>query len=142
MICNFTNYSCTRSCAAAMADLIAQGLEFTQRWRRTLPNDQQVTVGRQAGVWSTPWDDRVSRQHIQVYWDGKTLHVKQFPTARNPVFIQGNRATEFELKPGEHFVIGNTTFSLSGDRPQVTLDVPKPDHEQTFSAAELRRVSF
>jgi adenylate cyclase len=125
-----------------MADLIAQGLEFTQRWRRTLPNDQQVTVGRQAGVWSTPWDDRVSRQHIQVFWNGKTLHVEQIPTARNPVFIQGNRATQFELKPGEHFVIGNTTFSLSGDRPQVTLDVPKPDHEQTFSAAELRRVSF
>ena len=125
-----------------MADLIAQGLEFTQRWRRTLPHKQPLTVGRLAGIWSTPWDDRISRQHIEIRWNGKTLHVAQIPTARNPVFVHGQRATDFELQPGEHFVIGNTTFSLSGDRPQVTLDVPKPDHEQTFSAAELRRVSF
>jgi adenylate cyclase len=125
-----------------MADLIAQGSEFTQRWRRTLPFDVQVTIGRQSGVWSTAWDDRISRQHIHVFWNGKTLRVQQVPTARNPVFLQGRRETEFDLKPGEHFVIGNTTFTLSRDRPQVTLDAPQPDLEQTFSAAELRHVSF
>jgi adenylate cyclase len=125
-----------------MADLIAQGSEFTHRWRRTLPFDQQVIIGRQSGVWSTAWDDRISRQHIHVYWNGKTLRVQQVPAARNPVFLQGRRETEFDLKPGEHFVIGNTTFTLSRDRPQVTVDVPKPDLEQAFSAAELRHVSF
>jgi adenylate cyclase len=125
-----------------MADLIAQGSEFTQRWRRTLPFDQQVTIGRQSGVWSTAWDDRISRQHILIFWNGKTLHVQQVPKARNPVFLQGRQESEFDLKPGEHFVIGNTTFTLSRDRPQVTLDAPKPDLEQTFSAAELRHVSF
>jgi adenylate cyclase len=125
-----------------MADLIAQGPEFAHRWRRSLGKSQPVTIGRQAGSWSTPWDDHISRQHIQIAWDGRVLNVEQLPAARNPVFVHGSTATQFQLTPGEHFVIGKTTFTLSADSPQVTLDAPAPDHEQTFSAAELRRISF
>ncbi|HTQ38398.1 MAG TPA: adenylate/guanylate cyclase domain-containing protein [Pirellulales bacterium] len=125
-----------------MAELIAQGPDFTQRWRRRLNKNQPMVVGRQAGVWSTPWDDHISRQHIRVCWNGQSLMVEQMATARNPVFVHGNTATQFQLRPGEHFVIGKTTFTLSADNPRVTLDAPEPDHEQVFSAAELRRVSF
>ena len=70
------------------------------------------------------------------------LTVEQLPTARNPIFLNGDVAKSFQIKPGEHFVIGQTTFTLSADHPQVTLDAPQPDHEQSFSAAELRRISF
>jgi hypothetical protein len=56
-----------------MADLIAQGPEFTHRWRRTLRKDQSVMIGRQSGLWSTPWDDRISRQHICACWNGAVL---------------------------------------------------------------------
>ena len=125
-----------------MADLIAQGPEFTQRWRRTLPENKQMVIGRQAGLWSTPWDDRISREHVQICWDGKNLAIEKIPSARNPVFLQGREADQFRLPPGGHFVIGNTTFTLSGDRMRVTLDAPKPDREQAFSAAELRRIAF
>ncbi|HZZ29521.1 MAG TPA: adenylate/guanylate cyclase domain-containing protein [Pirellulales bacterium] len=125
-----------------MPELIAQGQEFSQRWRRRIPKNLPVTIGREAGIWSIPWDDRISRMHIRICWDGAALHVEQLPTARNPVFLNGNIATQFQMIPGEHFVIGNTSFTLSADNPQITLDVPQPDHEQVFSAAELRRVSF
>jgi adenylate cyclase len=125
-----------------MADLIAQGPEFTHRWRRSLTKNQPIIVGRQAGSWSTPWDDRISRQHIRICWNGNVLVVEQLPSARNPVFVHGGTAALFQVTPGEHFVMGNTTFTLSEDNPQVTLDAPQPDHEQIFSAAELRRVSF
>ncbi len=125
-----------------MADLIAQGPEFTQRWRRALPENKPVVIGRHAGVWSTPWDDRISREHVQICWNGKQLSVEQIPAARNPVFLQGRSAEQFQLSPGAHFVIGSTTFTLSGDRMRVTLDAPKPDREQAFSAAELRRIAF
>jgi len=125
-----------------MADLIAQGPEFTHRWRRRLDKHQPITVGRQSGSWSTPWDDRISRQHITICWNGNALAVEQLPSARNPVFMQGAAATQFQVIPGEHFVIGETTFTLSADNPQVTLDAPQPDHEQIFNAAELRRISF
>jgi adenylate cyclase len=125
-----------------MAELIAQGPEFNQRWRRRLNTDQPLIVGRQAGIWSTPWDDRISRQHIRVCWNGQSLTVEKMAAARNPVFVHGDAATQFEVAPGEHFVIGKTTFTLSADQPQVTIDVPAPDREQVFSAAELRRISF
>jgi adenylate cyclase len=125
-----------------MADLIAQGPEITQRWRRTLPTDRSVIVGRTGGLWQTPWDEHISREHVQITFDGSKLCVEQVATARNPVFVHGRMEREFELVPGEHFVIGNTTFTLSADAPQVTLDIPKPDREQIFSAAELRRVAF
>ncbi len=125
-----------------MADLIAQGPEFTQRWRRALPENKPVIVGRQAGQWSTPWDEHISREHVQIRWNGKQLAVERIPSARNPVFLQGRSLEQFQLSPGGHFVIGNTTFTLSGDQMRVTLDAPKPDREQAFSAAELRRIAF
>jgi adenylate cyclase len=125
-----------------MADLIAQGPEITQRWRRTLPIDRSVTIGRTGGLWPAPWDEHISREHVQICFNGSKLRVEQVDAARNPVFIHGRIERAFELAPGEHFVIGNTTFTLSADAPQVTLDIPKPDREQTFSAAELQRVAF
>jgi adenylate cyclase len=125
-----------------MADLIAQGSEFSQRWRRSLPSNQTIVVGRQSGPWSTPWDEHISRQHVRLEWNGKRLLVEKLPTSRNPVFLRGNDEATFQLMPGEHFVIGNTTFTLSSERLQVTLDAPRPEREQTFSTADLQRVAF
>jgi adenylate cyclase len=125
-----------------MADLVAQGPEFHQRWRRTLPVGVELTVGRQSGSWSTPWDDRISREHIRLIWNGNQLSVASLAAAANPVFFQGHVADSFQLQPGEHFVVGNTTFALSAERVQVTLDAPRPNREQTFSAVELSRIAF
>ncbi|HEY2826041.1 MAG TPA: FHA domain-containing protein, partial [Pirellulales bacterium] len=125
-----------------MADLVAQGPEFTHRWRRTLNLNQPIIVGRDAGLWSTPWDDHISRQHIRLSWNGQILVVEELPTARNPVFVRGVTSNQFQLTPGEHFVIGTTTFTLSADSPHITLDAPQPDHEQVFSSADLQRISF
>src|SRR5262249_1742098 len=100
------------------------------------------TIGRTGGLWQTPWDEHISREHVQLSFDGSKLRVEQVAAARNPVFVHGRMEREFELAPGEHFVIGNTTFTLSADAPHVTLDIPKPDREQIFSAADLQRVAF
>src|SRR5262249_736609 len=70
------------------------------------------------------------------------IHVEQLAAARNAVFVRGAAERRFDLAAGEHFVIGNTTFTLSADAPQITLAIPKPDREQAFSAADLRRVAF
>ncbi len=125
-----------------MADLVAQGPEFHQRWRRALPLNTELVVGRQTSGWSTAWDDCISHEHVRLLWNGSVLKVKRIIAAANPVFFQGKTVDQFQLMPGEHFVIGNTTFTLSGERVQVTLDAPRPNLEQTFSSAELKRVSF
>jgi adenylate cyclase len=125
-----------------MADLIAQGTETQQRWRRTLPDDQPVVLGRAAGVWSIPWDPHVSRQQVEVAWREGRLKVKQLPAARNPIFFRGKEATEFSLEPGEHFVVGQTTFTVVDQRVQVAGDAPQPVQQQTYSSQYLRQIPF
>jgi adenylate cyclase len=124
-----------------MADLIAQGPELHHRWRRSLPVDRPIVLGRQS-MWSAPWDDRVSREHVQLSWNGERLGVQALAAARNPVFFRGKEAARFELLPGEHFVIGSTTFSLADERIDISLDAPQPMQEQAYSAQYLKRMRF
>jgi adenylate cyclase len=125
-----------------MADLIAQGPEPQQRWRRPLRSGEPFVVGREAGAWSVPWDDRVSRQHAELAWGRGRLAVRQLPAARNPIFFAGEESASFELRPGEHFVVGQTTFSLAEDQVNVSLDAPQPVEEQAFSPQYLQRIRF
>ena len=99
-------------------------------------------LGRGGANWATPWDDRVSRDHAQVVWDGSKLLVERLPSARNAIFVKGKQLSHFEIAPGEHFVIGETTFTLADERVNVSLDVPKPAQEQAFSSRYLQQVQF
>ena len=83
-----------------VADLIAQGADSQHRWRRTLLVGRPVTLGRAPNGWPTSWDDRVSRQHAEIRWDGQRLEVRQLPGARNPIFVKGRPAAEFEIVAG------------------------------------------
>jgi adenylate cyclase len=124
-----------------VADLIAQGTDAAQRWRRPLPTGETIVLGR-ASAWAAPWDDRISRVHVQLVWDGQMLAVCKIPTARNAVFFGGNETTEFRVAPGEHFVIGNTTFTVAAERAFVTVAVQQPAQQQAFTAQYLRRMRF
>ena len=96
-------------------------------------------IGRQSGEWSTPWDDRISRRHVAVLLQGDRLNVDLLPEARNPAFYRGHQSDQFSLRAGDHFVIGQTTFTLADERVHVSLDLPRPAGERTFTAFDLRR---
>lgn len=130
-----------------MPDLIAQGTHSRERWRRTLPEGEGnslVVLGRSGpGVWTVPWDDRISREHaiLQPQIDG-ALSVCQSPLARNPIFYRGKKRDSFVLQPGEHFVIGHTSFTLA-IRPEVNVADPRLGvTEHVYDVAELRRRGF
>src|SRR5262245_5559832 len=125
-----------------MPDLIASGTETSHRWRRTLEDGHCYVVGRASGTWSTPWDQHISRRHAEVCWKDDQLHVKLLPEARNPIFVRGKQKDQFALRPGEHFVIGGTTFTLSEARAQVTGELPMPVTEHTYSPVFLQRTRF
>jgi adenylate cyclase len=125
-----------------VADLIAQGLDPSHRWRRTLLAGRPVVLGRSSTTWSTPWDDRVSRDHAQICWNGLQLRVDRLGSARNPIFFRGQPASGFDIEPGEHFVIGQTAFTLADERVNVSLDVPQPAQEQAFSSRYLQQIQF
>jgi len=125
-----------------LPDLIAQGEEPQQRWRRSLPTGQGVVLGRSGAGWAVPWDPQVSRRHVRMRWDGRRLEVRRDPGARNPVYLRGQEVEQFELQPGEHFVIGQTTFTLADQRVTLTATAPRPIQQQSFSAQYLRQVPF
>ena len=125
-----------------MADLIAQGADPQHRWRRPLRVGERVTLGRDAGKWSVPWDDHVSRSHAEVVWQKGRLEVRRLPGAKNPIFFGGSEAAQFEVLPSDHFVIGGTTFTLTNDQVSFGDDARHPVKEQTYSAQYLRHLHF
>ena len=124
-----------------MLELIAQGTDVDSRWRRQLP-DHGVEVGRATEAYRVPWDNQISRKHIWILAREDSVLVEKLPGASNPVFFDGHERESFELAPGEHFVIGNTTFTLTADRAFVSLDVPNPVSQKTYSPEFLRQVSY
>ncbi len=127
-----------------MPDLIAQGPRPQDRWRRGLQSAvvEEAILGRTSEPWSVPWDDRVSRQHATIAWENGKLKVAKLPQARNEIFFRGQRSDQFTAAVGEHFVIGQTTFTLTDQHVQFS-DVPAPVMaEQTFSANLLRQHQY
>ncbi len=125
-----------------MADLIAQGAQEQHRWRRSLPEGRAVLVGRTAGEWSVPWDEQISRRHAQLTWGEGRLRVRRLPTARNRIFVGGEPIEEAELRPGESFVSGETTFTVTDERPEVESNTPSPLAEHSFRPQELQQVAY
>ncbi len=128
-----------------MPDLIAQGPSTEDRWRRELPNPSKgvgILIGRCEADWNVPWDGMISRAHARLtpLADG-TVEVRMIATARNAVFYRGNKLSHFTLVPGEHFVIGGTTFTLA-NRPGAS-DSPQGDvTEHAYDLVALRRRHF
>ncbi len=124
-----------------MADLIAQGEQLSHRWRRVLPEGDPVALGR-AGNWAVAWDALISRNHAELVWDGSQLTVRQATGARNPLFFRGRPCDHLVLQPGEHFVIGETSFTLTVQRADVAADAPMPVQQQAFSSQYLKEIAF
>ena len=123
-------------------ELIAQGVEPQQRWRRRLLPNATVELGRTARGWAVDWDEQISRKHIALTLDKGTLQLHVLPNARNPVFVSGEEVQSTVLQPGDHFVIGQTTFTFSDVQAIASIDQPLPVTEQRYSAEYLRQVRY
>lgn len=121
-----------------MFELIAQGPESNDRWRIEIKADQPQELGRDAVDFKVIWDAQISRKHAIVTLVDDELQVERVAAARNPVIFGGVEKDSFCVKPGEHFVIGNTTFMMTNERALPTLDLPNPLTKKSFSAEFLR----
>jgi adenylate cyclase len=129
-----------------MADLIAQGPDRSDRWRREIPDflsGNQIVIGRNDGDWIVPWDPLVSRRHVRLIPQAADrVQVQSLPESRNPVFHRGEQSTEFLLVPGEHFVIGQTTFTLAKRPGASHAPAAAEVTEHAYDLAILRRKDF
>ena len=121
-----------------MFELIAQGPGANNRWRVEIKANQPMELGREAHPMRTDWDAQISRRHAIVTLDEEELLVERLAAARNPVFFGGGERDSFRLKPGEHFVIGSTTFMLTNEVAMPTLDVPSPVTQRSYTVEFLR----
>ena len=124
-----------------MLELIAQGKSVDSRWRRQLP-EQAIEIGRATNSYRVPWDSQVSRRHAVLKPESNGVRVEKLAAAANPVFFNGNEVDSFLLMPGQHFVIGQTTFSLTADKAFVSMDAPSPISQRTFSPELLKQVPY
>lgn len=129
-----------------MPDLIAQGPSGKDRWRRELPDatlGTEIHLGRSGVDWNVPWDSLISRHHARlVPLSDDRIEVRRLPTARNAIFHRGRQVNHFTLVPGDHFVIGKTTFTLV-NRPgasETSNDGEITEH--AYDSVQLRRRNF
>jgi adenylate cyclase len=125
-----------------MAELIAQGSKFENRWRRKLVEGTSIGLGRSCHGFSVGWDAQISRQHATLVLQDSILHVQKFESAGNPIFFLGKETDSFSLTQGQHFVIGETTFNFSANQALATADVPHPVQQKTFSHQFLKQVRY
>lgn len=124
--------------------LIAQGPTPADTWRKVLPADVPVVLGRASAEWNAPWEPFLARKHAELTARGGKVKVRKLASAANPLFHNGASTETFELLSGGSFVIGNTTFTLAdGGRSPVSPSDNRPLlDERTVGPHELDRLAF
>lgn len=101
-----------------------------------------MELGRTTKPWSVGWDDRISRRHVSIRLKGGILSVEKLESATNPLFFDGTERESVDLEPGQAFVIGQTTFTLSQSQALATQDLPNPISQKTFTHKFLKQVDY
>lgn len=125
-----------------MIELLARGERDGQQWRRQLPIDQAVIVGRDAEDWSVAWEPLISRRHVELRVDENRVHVRRLEEAKNPLIFRGEKASTFSMQPGDCFVIGSTIFSISSGTDSAGSDSEPIIQSFSISREELQHVPF
>ena len=125
-----------------MLELVAQGSESAERWRRPLTPGQRYLIGRDAQLpLDVPWDIRISRRHVMLDVHPDHLQLSRIEGARNPLFFAGEAVGTCRVEAGQHFVVGSTSFHVTFPESEVGA-IAAPFEEIAFKPAELGKVRY
>ncbi len=125
-----------------MLELVAQGLDSKDRWRRPISPGQRYLLGRDTEVpLSVPWDRQISRHHVQIDVHLDHLQLTRLEAARNPLFFAGESVGTCRVEIGQHFVVGATTFHVAPFETD-TGNASVPFEEVAFKPQELRKIRY
>ncbi|HTN05007.1 MAG TPA: FHA domain-containing protein [Planctomycetaceae bacterium] len=126
-----------------MIEVIAQGPQPGQRWRNRLHPGRTMVIGRGADAdWPVPWDNQISRRHVELRQELDEVYVSRLIGSRNPLFVSGAEVETARLRVGQHLVLGETVITFAkaeseaAAQPQATVEVV------AFTARELRKVRY
>ncbi len=131
-----------------MPQLIAKGLTQDGEFEQELTLGQVVRVGRKpADGWPVGWDKQISREHLDVEWDGAALKVTCLEAARNPIVVGDAPVRSAVIASGSKFVVGQTEFTFAGDVAEeaVAADAPQAPgevDEHAFKRDDLKNFEF
>ena len=125
-----------------MFELIAQGPQPAQRWRKDVPAGGPYVLGRSVEAdFPVPWDRGISRQHLSLQVGHESLSIARINGNSNPVFVDGEARESFTVAPGARFAIGETTFTLRVTSRSAAAD-RTPVEQAVFDSQTLRAVRF
>lgn len=107
-----------------------------------LTSDEAKVLGRSKSAdFSADWDQRISRHHIRLEKTPGGARIAKLPDSANPVFVDGDEITEFELAAGQSFVIGDSRFEL---RNVMQTDSPgtSAGQQSTIDRRQLQKVRY
>ena len=103
---------------------------------------ESVRIGRKpADGFEVSWDRKISREHADLFWDGRLLNVVCLDDARNPIQIDGEVVRRAHIPPGRTFYIGETEFVVQVDAADVG-EMPTDGIEGSFHQHDLAGVRF
>ena len=119
----------------------------TKFWSYYLPVGEEIRLGRLAvnAKWLVDWDTQIagsSGYQATLLWRDNCLRVRRRmkPTmALNPVWFNGAENNDFEARPGDKFVIGETVFTVV---EEVFTLPPSDVLEYTVNPEKLLRMRF
>ncbi|MDA0810361.1 MAG: adenylate/guanylate cyclase domain-containing protein [Planctomycetota bacterium] len=125
-----------------MLELMVNGVEANQQWRREIPAGEVIRIGRAPrSGWAVPWDLLISREHCEIVLKGQSIGVKRLDAARNPVYLNEVDTREFNISPGQGFRIGQTMFQLVSVGMDDGLSASHLE-EQSFGPDLLKQFKF
>jgi adenylate cyclase len=134
-----------------MSRLVAKGPSGEEKRCRLRP-ERKVRLGRhphgassdlgELELFEVPWEAKLSRNHAELSWGRGKLDVTRLPDAKNPLFFKGEEQESFGMELGEHFVVGETTFTLTEDRVSIASDDPTPLEVVGYTIAEIRETRY
>jgi len=124
-------------------ELSAKGPENGQRLTQRLEQGQSYVLGRgrEAGI-VVPWDRRISRRHVQLTVQERSVDVQLIDGARNRVFFEGKQRDRVRVPCGRFFVLGETVFRVSHPESPSSASAEEPIQQVTFDRRELEKVRF
>jgi len=94
-----------------------------------LPEGGKVTLGRRSSNEFQVLDEKASRHHAEVYWQGGTWFVRDLKS-RNGVEINGQKLeNEVEIDYGDKFSIGDTVIEIVDDAAFEPIEFEIPGYE-------------